>query len=300
MSDVAGIGGVAQAAGSVASAAIQANAISSAADKQAASAKYAQDLLQSRYDTTRGDFQDYRNFGGAGTNILLNSLPELATTQSRYTDILDHSIPQTPAAMTQAQLEATPGYQFTLGQGLKATQNSAAARGLGVSGAALKGAATYATGLSDQTYNTRFNQAQQIFGNQQSQFGDIQNLFSNEQTLKSNAWNRLAGMVNTGLSAAGQTASLGASAASQGAQIAQQAGNAQAAAGIAQGNAFSGAVNGIGNAFQQNSAYNRLFGNGSDGGIYGGFDSAGMGGTAAGSSVSSNQSGGGSVFDQSF
>ena len=36
-----------------------------------------------------------------------------------------------PPQMTQAQLEQTPGYQFTLAQGLKATQSAAAAHGLG-------------------------------------------------------------------------------------------------------------------------------------------------------------------------
>lgn len=57
----------------------------------------------------------------------------------------------------QAALEQLPGYQFTLSQGLKSVQNSAAARGLGVSGAAQKGAASYATGLADQTFGNQFN-----------------------------------------------------------------------------------------------------------------------------------------------
>ena len=67
---------------------------------------------------------------------------------------------KTSTSMSESDLESTPGYQFTLNQGEKAVQNSAAARGLGVSGAALKGAATYATGLSDSTYNTRLQQEQ--------------------------------------------------------------------------------------------------------------------------------------------
>lgn len=57
----------------------------------------------------------------------------------------------------QKALEQLPGYQFTLSQGLKSVQNSAAARGLGVSGAAQKGAASYATGLADQTFGNQFN-----------------------------------------------------------------------------------------------------------------------------------------------
>ena len=54
-------------------------------------------------------------------------------------------------------LARMPGYQFTLDQGLKSTQNGFAARGLGTSGAALKGAAQYATGLANQTYGDQFN-----------------------------------------------------------------------------------------------------------------------------------------------
>jgi hypothetical protein len=66
-------------------------------------------------------------------------------------------------ADAQATLEQTPGYQFTLNQGLKSLGNSFASRGLGASGAALKGASQYTTGLADNTYNQQLqnNMAQQ-------------------------------------------------------------------------------------------------------------------------------------------
>lgn len=54
-------------------------------------------------------------------------------------------------------LEGLPGYQFDLTQGLKAVQNSASARGLGVSGAAEKGAARFATGLADTYFGNQFS-----------------------------------------------------------------------------------------------------------------------------------------------
>ena len=57
----------------------------------------------------------------------------------------------------QAALEATPGYQFALKQGMKAVTNSLTARSLGISGAAQKGAAGFAVGLADQTYGAQFN-----------------------------------------------------------------------------------------------------------------------------------------------
>jgi hypothetical protein len=57
----------------------------------------------------------------------------------------------------QAALEGTPGYKFALSQGLKAVQNSMSAKLLGGSGAAIKGAASFATGLADQTYGENYN-----------------------------------------------------------------------------------------------------------------------------------------------
>jgi hypothetical protein len=56
------------------------------------------------------------------------------------------------SASMQSALENLPGYQFTLNQGLKSTQNSYAARGLADSGGALKGAANYATGLANSNW----------------------------------------------------------------------------------------------------------------------------------------------------
>jgi len=61
------------------------------------------------------------------------------------------------APFTAATLSSTPGYQFTLNQGMKGTQNSYAAQGLGSSGAALKGAADYSTGLAQSTYNQQLS-----------------------------------------------------------------------------------------------------------------------------------------------
>ncbi len=64
------------------------------------------------------------------------------------------------SATMKSTLEGLPGYQFTRDQGLKSVQSGAAARGLGTSGAALKGAATFATGLADQTYGNQVNRLQ--------------------------------------------------------------------------------------------------------------------------------------------
>ena len=132
---------------------------------------------------------------------------------------------------TMAQTSQTPGYQFNLNQGLKATQNAAAARGLGSSGAALKGAANYATGLADSTYQNQFNNALQGY---QTNF------------------NSLNSLVNTGESAA---AGVGTAAQQTGASIGSNligAGNAQAGSYMNAGNAFGNAANSVPGALLSN------------------------------------------------
>ena len=133
---------------------------------------------------------------------------------------------------TEAQLQQTPGYQFTLDQGLKSTQAGAAARGLGQSGAAVKGAATYATGLADSTY---------------------QNQFNNYQTQQTNNFNRLLGLSGLGESAASQTGNF---ATATGANIGNNitgAGTATAAADTAAGSQISGLASNVGSAYLTNS-----------------------------------------------
>jgi hypothetical protein len=150
----------------------QAKATQEASKQQQMMQMLALQQQQQQYQQNRTDLAPYRGFGETAGNQLINRLPEL-------TQGFDPS---------QANLEQTPGYQFNLSQGLKAVQNSAAARGLGISGAAQKGAANYATGLADNTQNTQAN------------------MFWNNQN---NAYNKLYGLTNTGASAAGATVTAG-------------------------------------------------------------------------------------------
>lgn len=142
-------------------------------------ANHAADLQQQRYEQTRSDLMPYTQAGQldmAAANRLLTG----------------------SGSQIQGQLEALPGYQFTKYQGLKAVQNSAAARGLGVSGAALKGAANFATGLADTTYGNQVNrliQAAQIGENAGAQTGS--------------AGAALAGQAGNALIAGGQAAAAG-------------------------------------------------------------------------------------------
>ena len=184
-----------------------------------------------------GYIQPYTELGNVAGQQLESRLGELTST--------NYALPTAPTGnMTQADLEATPGYQFTREQGLKAVQNSAAARGLGVSGAALKGAATFATGLSDQTYNTRFQQQQQAY---QSQLAGIEE----QRAIKQDAYSRLAGLVNTGAGAAGSAANIASGVGKVEQQTAQNIGQAQAGAATGAAAATAAGYNVAGGAVNQ-------------------------------------------------
>lgn len=56
-------------------------------------------------------------------------------------------------------LQNTPGYQFTLNQGLKNTNNALSSQGLLGSGSQAKALADYTSGLASNTYNDQFKNA---------------------------------------------------------------------------------------------------------------------------------------------
>ena len=199
---------------------MSADAQSSAAQTQADAANRASDLANQRYNQTRQDLQPYQQAGQQGLNDLTSRMSQLTS----------------PFSMTQANLEATPGYQFNLSQGLKATNNALGARGLLNSGAVMKGAGEFATGLADSTYQSQFNM-------------DAAN--------KQNAYNKLFGIAGMGESAAAQTGMF----ANQNAQMVGNnmigAGNALAAGQVGSANAYAGALNGIGNAALMSQMYGK-------------------------------------------
>ncbi|MFT8643189.1 hypothetical protein [Gluconacetobacter sp.] len=132
MSDMFGIGQGVQAATTAASTAAQMVMTQKAMDRANSTAKDVASNIQQAGGYANNLLNPYAT---AGTNAL-NSLSN---------------------GLTESYLQSTPGYQFNLNQGEQGVTNSAAARGLANSGAALKGAATYASGLADSTYQNQFN-----------------------------------------------------------------------------------------------------------------------------------------------
>ena len=171
---------------------------SNAAHAQTAAANQANQTQRDLYNQTAANLAPY-NQGGQAAYGTLNDLLGVGGN----------------SATMQSTLEGLPGYQFTLGQGLKSTQSGYAARGLADSGGALKGAANYSTGLA------------------QSQYGNYVTQLQNSANLGENA----AAQTGVAATATGQgiaSNTIGAS-------------NAQAAAANATGNALaSGANNSLG------------------------------------------------------
>jgi hypothetical protein len=192
----------------------------SAANTQAQAAEDAAHLQNDQYNQTQANLRPYMDLGQSYIDPLKNALANPMLTQ-QFT------------APSSADAASTPGYQFTLNQGLKSVQNSAAARGLGVSGAAMKGAASYTTGLADSTYNDVFNRALQTFNTNYSS--------------AANNVNRLTNIVGSGQNAAATNGSLGAQAVGNIGNTLTSGANAQAAGTIGSANALANGLNGITN-----------------------------------------------------
>jgi hypothetical protein len=231
------IGSIVSGVGSLAGGLIGAGASKSAANTQSDAAKYSADLQNQQWQKTQENLQPFTDFGKNNIDSLQSLLNNPSLTQGFYADKF--------SAPTAAQAQQTPGYQFTLNQGLKAAQNSAAARGLGTSGAALKGASTYATGLADSTYNDVFNRALQSYN---TNFNSSLSQYNTNQATLGNQINRLSGAVTMGQNSAAQTGSLGQQAATNQGNMLTSGANATASGAVGGANALTSALNGAGNS----------------------------------------------------
>lgn len=204
---------------SVVGAASTVYAASKASDAQVTAADKAAQTTLGMYERTRNDLAPYRKMGEDA----------YATLQPKLKDLTDG------VSIDPDMLKDSDYYRFAEKEGLRAAQNSAAARGLGKSGAALKGAINFAEGLATGTYKDAFNMA---------------------VTNQTNTYNRLKSLIDLGANASAQTGTAGTSAANSAATAQIGAGNAQAAGYNAMGGAINNAANNIGGY----AAYKGLYG----------------------------------------
>lgn len=133
------IGATASAAGGVASGILGANASKQAAKTEAQAAEDAIANTREMFGQTKDLINPFVQAGASAIPQVKNLL----------------GLGEQGAAGIQTALEATPGYQFALKQGLQQAQSGFASQGLAESGPAIKGAIQYAQGLAGTTYEQR-------------------------------------------------------------------------------------------------------------------------------------------------
>ncbi len=129
-------------AGAVGSAAIGAKAAKKAGRVEAEAAERTGELAYKQFQETRADLAPWRTIG--------------ASALTQYAQMLGVETPGAPPgeAPDRSAFFKSPGYQFRLGEGVKAVERSAAARGTLQSGAAMKAVQRYGEGLAGQEYGS--------------------------------------------------------------------------------------------------------------------------------------------------
>lgn len=223
-------------AASVGSAMIGANAAKSASEKQAQAAQNALDFQQRAFERTQANFEPYLNVG-KGATYTLGSLYGIGQDGN-----------QTNANRDYSQFYDSPDYGFAKEQGELGLTRALNARGMNLSGGALKDFAQFNQGLATQ------------------QFG--------------NYFNRLLSLSQLGGNAASGAAGAAANFSGQIGNTMQGIGQAQAAGIVGGANAITGGINsGINNSLLYNAINRSSYAPASGGG---GFNFGNIGGTGGG------------------
>lgn len=245
---VAAAVGVGSAVAGIAGSAMSAGAASDAAQTQADAANNAANMQWQQFQQMQKNLQPYMDLGTNNIQGMQSQLAKLGGMQFSFNP-------------TQQQLEQTPGYQFTLQQGLKNTNNALAAKGLNLSGAQAKGMADYTTGLADQTFQQQYQNALQQFA---TNYG-----------VNTDQFNRLSGLVGLGENAAAGVGNAGLQTASNAGNMLTSGANASAAGRIGTANAINSGLSSAANGGLLYSLMNNSGGGGS-GGFYGANFSTGL------------------------
>jgi hypothetical protein len=295
MSDTFGIGSAVQGATSLAGTALQVSEEDKAMHAEQTAAANSAANLGKAGEVAQSYYSPYVAGGANAENALSSNLPLYSNINNGFTNQAEGADNQALGASTlanaratslaqngisEATLQATPGYQWNLQQGENAATNSAAARGLANSGAALKGASTYASGLADSTYQNQFNDAVTGINTLNSTAVGLGNDASNylstntaNQGNITNAFNRTNSLASTGLTAAAGSAGNALAAAGDSNAYSNSAAGAVGAGSVGIANAASSGLNSLGNSASQYSLYNQLLNGG--GGSGSDFGSAG-------------------------
>lgn len=274
---------------SSASASANAKGISNAQAIQAQQFAETKAALEKANKEAQGYIKPYADVGGSALNELAYGMG-LTTPTEGYTstntqkgglanygmDQYQKDIGYTPMVTDLASLQATPGYQFQLEQGLQGVNNTAAARGGLLSGANMKAINDYAQGQASTGYASAWERAQNAYTNA---FGRNQQKFTNLQSMANNGQNAAGNQGNwamtTGTALAGASTNFG-----------NNMGNLAMAQGQNQANMYTGIGNAISGGLTGYAGSGGFGGGGGSSGGGGG-SSAGLSGLASGNAPSS-------------
>ena len=213
--------------GSSKAASAQENAAAQSAAVQQQMADQSIAAQKEMYQQGRTDLAPYREGGVTAQNQLMQMLgiggDTTAANYGKYAKDFGMS-----------DFTTDPGYQFRLDQGMKALNASAAAKGVGVSGANIKGALGYGTDMGNQYYQQAFNNYQI---NRNNQLQPLQALYTGGQAAAAGSAAQ-AGALGSNL---GQTYS----------NLGSNLGQAAAATGNAQASGYLNTSNAVTNALNQ-------------------------------------------------
>ena len=226
------------------------DAASDAASQANAQNQRGLDLQREMLDEQRRLSEPYRQAGLTGQNRLMELLGLGGNTGAA-------GYGQYSRDFGMQDFQQDPGYQFRLGEGLKAMGHRAGARGGLISGQTMKGMEDYRQGLASQEYGNAFNRYQT---NRQNQLAPLGSLMSSGQA--------------AAVGQAGQAGQYGANASNMLSQMGVNTGGAT----LAGSSAYGKAIGDIGAQFGRSPPnFNNMFGSGSSqAGMYGGVSAEGF------------------------
>jgi hypothetical protein len=211
------------------------DAASDAAGQANAQNQRGLDLQREMFDEQKRLSEPYRQAGLTGQNRLMELLGLGGNTGAA-------GYGQYSRDFGMQDFQQDPGYQFRLGEGLKAMGHRAGARGGLISGQTMKGMEDYRQGLASQEYGNAFNRYQT---NRQNQLAPLGSLMSSGQA--------------AAVGQAGQAGQYGANASNMLSQMGVNTGGAT----LAGSSAYGKAIGDIGAQFGRNPPnFNNMFGGG--------------------------------------
>lgn len=238
LSGLGNLGQWAPVVGGLAGAAIQNESIGDAIAAQSKAASEANALQKYIFDTQQKNIEPWMTAGKAALGNLTNLLNSGELT-SKYAGKFN-------TKFDPSTVQMDPGYQFGLDQGQQAIANSAAARGMGLSGATLKAANRFGTDYATTKYNDAYNRTYGRFQDEYSKQVDDFNRFWAE---KQNAFNPLFNMAGLGSTANQQVGQAGQNYANQVGATTRNLGDNSAASSVARGNVWGNLLGDLGGYF---------------------------------------------------